>query len=1168
MAEQLTPQQRQAVTDRGGKLLVSAAAGSGKTKVLVDRLLSYLTDPVDPANLDSFLIITYTKAAAAELRGKIAAKLSEKIAENPENRHLQHQMQRLYLTKISTVHAFCGEILREYAYRLDIPADFRVADESECQELQMRAMEQVLDSAYEQAGENADFQAFVDTQGLGRDDRQIPQILMKVYYSAKCHLDPDKWLSWCEDSSSVKDLADASETVWGNYLMGDLRRYVDLNIAALGRCLKRAEATAGMEKPSALLETTIAQLSYLRESHTWDEVFARKNIDFGRLLFPRKCPDPVLAEQIKAVRAASKKGLEKKLRSFSDDSRQVLQDLSDCGGAVRGLIELVRQFDDAYDRLKRNRRILDFSDLEHKTLDLLLGKHRTGLTSVATEISERYREIMVDEYQDSNGVQDAIFSALTAKRQNCFMVGDVKQSIYQFRLADPGIFIDKYNSYKPADIAIAGEGRKIQLSSNFRSSGDVISAVNDVFVNCMSSQVGGVDYGEDEMLRERIPHVPLNEPGVELYGIQVQADTYAEEASFTVKRITELLDGQHFIRSGDSLRPIEADDIVILLRSPGSVGGVFRYALEQAGIRCATDGTVDLLQTEEVSILRGILQVINNPLQDIPLTAVLMSRVFGFTADDMAQLRGTDRRSSMYCLLQRWEKGRDFCALLTQLRKVASMEHLTQLIERIFLLTRLDSIFSAMPDGKERMENLQTFCRIASEYDTGGRGSLGQFLVHLEAMQEQGLRISADQQQAGCVSIMSIHKSKGLEFPVVFLCGLSRSFNQESIRDQVLCDRDLGLGLSCVNTRQRIRYPSITKRAIAAKIMADSISEEMRILYVAMTRAKDRLIMTYAAGNLQTEVQDLAARMDLSDRELLTGQVNCPGSWVLQTALKRTEAGQLFAWGGRPEDVRYMEPAWSIQVVENIKTTEAAVTEEHSHAELPQKILEQMKADLSFVYGHLAATQTPSKQTATQLKGRVKDQEAAEDTPQIIARKFRKPAFVSSEYQGVTYGTAMHAVMQYIRYEACTNVEGVRSEVNRMVQLNLISKEQATMVSFQQIASFFTTELGRKLQCSKNVLREFKFSVLDDGSGYAPEMNGEQVLLQGVVDCAFVESDGITVVDFKTDHVTEKTVSSLSDCYRGQVMAYVKALERIYGMPVKSAYLYFFRLNQLVLIHP
>ncbi len=1164
MAEKLTTEQRQAVIDRGGKLLVSAAAGSGKTKVLVERLLGYLTDPSGPADLNSFLIITYTKAAAAELRGKIGTRLSEKIAENPENRHLQQQMQRLCLTKISTVHSFCADILREYAYQLDIPADFRVADESECQELQKRVMERILDSAYENVGHNPDFRAFIDTQGLGRDDRQIPLILLKVYHSAKCHLDPNQWLSWCESASDVRDLTDASQTIWGAYLIEDLHRYLDLYMDALKRCSLRAAQTDGMKKTAALLEKTVAQLLWLRESRTWDEVVARKEIDFGRLVFPKNCTNLGLAEQIKAVRGACKKGLEKKLRSFTDGSEQILSDLENTCTAVRGLITLVKLFEKEYDKLKKSRRILDFADLEHKTLDLLLGKHRTGPTAVAGEIGGRFREIMVDEYQDSNGVQDAIFSALTARRQNCFMVGDVKQSIYQFRLADPGIFIEKYNAFLPADLACVGQGRKVLLSSNFRSGYEVIHAVNDVFTNCMSAQVGGLDYGEEEKLKEGIPHITLSERAIELYGVQVREDTYAEEAAFTAERIAQLLDGTHMIRNGDVLRPIVPEDIVILLRSPGSVGGEFCYALEQRGIPCITGGSVDLLQTEEVSILRALLQVINNPLHDIPLVAVLMSRVFGFTANDMTELRSHDRRCSIYSVLRTSEKASEFCSILEQLRRDAKMSHLPQLLEKIFLLTRIDSIFSAMPDGKERVANLQAFCQLVSDFDARGTRGLGQFLEHLEAIQERGASLAGEAQQAGCVTIMSIHKSKGLEFPVVFLCGLSRSFNQESVRDQVLCDRELGLGLNCVDTMQRIRYPSIAKRAIAAKILSDSISEEMRVLYVAMTRARDRLIMSYAARNLEAELQDIALRMDLSDKALMTGEVDCPGAWVLQTAMKRTEAGAFFDLGGRPDVVGYKEPPWVIQVVEASEAVCTDMESPHRQESLRPEVITRLKNDLSFTYAHSAAMLTPSKQTATQLKGRMKDQEAAENTAQKTPRRFRKPSFVQVQHQGVEYGSVMHAVMQHICYEACDDVDGVRREVMRLVRNRLISEEQANMVSCDQIAAFFATKLGYLLRSSRDVFREFKFSILNDGSYYVPGMKGEKVLLQGVVDCALMESDGITVIDFKTDYVTEETLPQVAERYRVQVMAYADALERIYRRPIKSALLYFFHINRFV----
>ena len=397
MAEKLTPQQQQAVQDRGGRLLVSAAAGSGKTKVLVDRLLRYLTDPADPANLDDFVIITYTKAAASELRGKIAAKLTEAIAGDPENRHLQRQMQRLFLTKISTVHGFCSDILREYAYRLDLPADFRVADENECREIRETVLADVLDRAYEAAGEDPDFRSFVDSQGLGRTDALVAEIVLKVYDSARCHLDPGSWLEKALEDADVEGMTDAAETLWGRYLMDDLMDYLDCQIAVMTECAHLAELAENMEKPAVNLRDTLYQLRYLRESSTWDEVVARKSIDFGRLTFPRKGIDAELAEKIKACRSACKKGIEKYARSFADGSEQVLEDLKKSGAAARGLIRLVCRFSEEYDRAKRSRRILDFGDLEHKTLDLLLGTIRSGPTSASREIAARYREIMVDE---------------------------------------------------------------------------------------------------------------------------------------------------------------------------------------------------------------------------------------------------------------------------------------------------------------------------------------------------------------------------------------------------------------------------------------------------------------------------------------------------------------------------------------------------------------------------------------------------------------------------------------------------------------------------------------------------------------------------------------------------------------------------------------------------
>ena len=1164
VAEQLTPQQKQAVVHRGGKLLVSAAAGSGKTKVLVDRLLSYLNDPADPANLDEFLIITYTKAAASELRGKIAAKLTEQIALEPENRHLQRQMQRLFLTKISTVHGFCGDILREYAYRLDLPADFRVADENECREIREAVISDLLDRMYETAGEDADFRAFVDTQGLGRDDRFASEIVLKVYDSARCHLNPDKWLDKCLEDALVTDITDAGQTIWGAFLMEHLFSYLDSQICVMRRC---CELARGMGKAETVLSDTCHQLERLRASTSWDEAVQRKNVDFGRLTFPKKGVDADTVERIKACRNACKAGLEKHLRAFADESALVLEDLEQSSAAAKGLIMLVRQFDREYTRAKQSRHVLDFGDLEHRTLDLLLGKGRGNPTSAAAEIGSRFREIMVDEYQDSNGVQDAIFEALTGKKQNCFMVGDVKQSIYQFRLADPGIFLEKYHTFSPVEDGEGPGGRKVLLSANFRSGGEIIEAVNDVFSVCMSETVGGLFYTDAEKLREGIAHNALPDPAVELYGLEVGANTYEEEAAFVAKRIRDMLNSGALVRDGEGFRPVQPEDIVILLRSPGSVGRYYQKALENLGIPCTSGGGTDLLKAEEICTLRSILQTVANPRQDIPLISALASPAFGFTANDLAFIRSCQKHGCFYDALTCDDspKVRAFLETLDALRREARMNPVSQLIEKIFLLTRMDSIYAAMDDGEVRRENLRTFYGLAAEYESASRRDLNQFLAYLELMDENGL-IIAGEHAGSAVTIMSIHKSKGLEFPVVFLGALSREFNRESLRAQVLCDRTLGLGLSVADPDNRIRYPAISKRAIVAKAAAESLSEELRVLYVAMTRARDRLIMTYSAKKLADELSELVNRMELDDGVLLSRDVVCPGEWILMCALGRMEAGEFHNLAGRPAKLRLSGHPWKIQVAQPPVSDAAVIAEQICTTAVDEDAQLRLQRMLGFSYPYPEATGAPSKQTATQQKGRTKDQEAAEETPaqRTVSRAWRKPSFKENRRQAVEYGNTVHLALRYLDYAACSSADGVRKELERLASGGTLTREQLQMLDCNALTAFFASELGTKLRMGADHIREFKFSILDDGSNYDEALKGEQILLQGVVDCAILEDDGITVIDFKTDRVPEESLDLLVQRYESQVRTYARALERVYQKPVKASYLYFFKWNRFV----
>ena len=1168
MAEKLTPQQYQAVHNRGGKLLVSAAAGSGKTKVLVDRILSYLTDPVDPANLDEFLIITYTKAAAAELRGKIAAKLTERIAQEPENRHLQKQMQRLFLTKISTVHSFCGDILREYAYKLDIAPDFRVADESECRQLRDMVMADLLDEAYKTMDTDSDFLAFADTQGLGRDDRFVPEILEKVYDSARCHLNPKQWLEQCLEGTVLQE-EDISQTPWGQYLIQDFQEYLSIQIEIFRKCLAMLQEAEGMEKPAANIRQILQQLETLHGANNWDSIAAAPEMDYGRLVFPKKNVDQDLTERIKAARNACKKGLARKLQNFSDTSQQMLADRQQLSSSMRGLLALVKQFEDRFSAAKRSRRMLDFSDLEHRTLDLLLGSSRSHPTAAASEIGARFREIMVDEYQDSNAVQDAIFEVLSRKKQNCFLVGDVKQSIYQFRLADPGIFLEKYHTYLDVDAAQPGQGRRILLSHNFRSGPEIIECANSVFQAAMRPKVGGLTYGDAEALREGIPQAPLPDSAVALYALDVQEDTYEEEADFVAEQIKEMLHKGTLIRKNGVLQPVRPEDIVILLRSPGSSAGHFQRALESQSIRCTTGAGGNLLEAEEICSLRSLLQVIMNPRQDIPLISVLASPIFGFTANDLAQIRSGYKKGSYYEALCRsdLEKATAFLDVLEGLRNAAKMQNITSLLETCFRLTKLDSIYGAMADSVVKNANLQLFYQLAAEYEKQGLKDLSQFLDYLDSVEDRGLMVSGGN-HPDAVTIMSIHKSKGLEFPVVFLCNLSRRFNMESLRAQILCDKTLGLGLSVADSQKRIRYPSAAKRAISAKMASESVSEEMRVLYVAMTRARDRLIMTYASQNLESDLKDIVLRQDFDGGELVCREATCMGDWVLLAALQRTEAGALHACAGRPMQTRISSFPWKISVCQAPRSNSAAQAERQEPQQISAEQISRIQEALSFRYPYSAATQAPSKRTATDRKGRDKDQEVSEDTeePPAVLRRWRKPSFVSQQISGREYGNVMHAVMQYIAFEKCSDEEGISSELNRLQEKGFLTPEQREAVKPGQIYAFFSSEIGKKLCSGVPSLREFKFSILDDGTQYDPALEGEQVLLQGVVDCALLESDGITIIDFKTDFVTEETLFSVVSRYHAQVQTYAKALQRIYSQPVKARYLYFFQLNRFVAV--
>ncbi len=1167
MAElKLTRAQQAVVSDRGGQLLVSAAAGSGKTKVLVDRLLGMVADRTASCNLDEFLIITYTKAAAAELRTKIAAALSDRLAREPGNLHLLRQMNRLYSAKISTIHAFCADLLRTHAAEAGVDPEFRVAEETECALLRARVLSRVLEEAYAQLTPGSGFQQLADTLGYGRSDRTLEQIVLETYDNTQCHADPDGWIAACRETL-FGAYADASETPWGAYLMDAARRGAALELPTLRSALEEASLDEKLNKAYVpALNSLLSVLERMARAASWDELSQLRAVEHPPFRAVRGYEDKEYLEQLKALRDRIRDMSERLLAPFYAPSEEVLDDLAVSAVQLDALLMLVSDFSKAYAQEKRRRRIADFSDLEHQALRLL--RH----AQTAREVSAQFCEVMVDEYQDTNAVQDAIFRAVSGNGAHLFMVGDVKQSIYRFRLADPSLFLAKYRAFPDAEVAAPEEPRKILLTQNFRSRPEILAAANHVFRTVMSEQVGDLAYTDAEALEPGASFAPLDQPLVELHCIPTLRDDdspgkTAQEAAFVAARIARLLQEKAPISDGaGGVRPVRAGDIVILMRSPRSAAGEYQRALSARGIRAQTDQGGDLLQSAEVQMLLAMLQLVDNPHQDIPLLAVLGGPIFAFPTDLLVELRTADRKSDVYTALSRYQ-GDDpapagFLSRLNALRAQADYLSLDELISTVIREFGFQEIYGAMAGGAQRRANLLAFTEYAASYSSGTYRLLMDFLRHIAGLQEQGRTISTAADAAGdAVRILSIHKSKGLEFPVVFLCDLSRKFNFTDLTRPVLLDPVLGAGADAVDTELLIRYPTLAKQAIAAKKRAETVSEELRVLYVAMTRPKDMLIMTYCSKFLKTELIRLARASRYPASPAQAAEARCPGAWILMAALCRPEAGELFDLAGRPACAAARDSfSWEIRL-HSAETQESAVEVQPQREKLvqPNKIMLDERA-FGYVYPHLSALRIPAKLTATQMKGRSLDAEAAELAPAVRVSSFAPP---KGRLSAAERGSATHLAMQYLDLERCM-VTGVSAELARLSAEGFLTAEQASAVRADELERLLHSDFGARIRRS-TLAREMKFSILLDADRCiegAPA--GEKIMVQGVADCILRENGGLTVIDYKTDRIRPGGEQERAARYLAQMRTYCVAVEELYGERPRSCLLYFFATGQTV----
>ena len=1178
MADTLTKAQNQAVHNPGGPILVAAAAGSGKTRVIVERLMDQVLHADPACSINDFLIITFTKKAAAELRARIARELAARLAEDPENRHLQKQQSRVYLTQISTVHAFCAELIREFSYELDVPADFRMLEQTEAELLQGQILEDLLEERYADIASDSGRRQLVDGLGAGRDDRRIPGLILGVHNTSQCHPDPKGWLAECEARLELSEITGAEQTIWGKYLLDGLRTCALDQAEGLEKIAAELRICDSLIKYASIFEANAAGLRSLAARETWDETVAAfpAAADFGRLPPVRSCEDTSLQERAKAIRDQAKSRVRKWGEELCGCSRDVLNDLAETAVTLRALFKLTRDFMDRFSDEKRRLHALDFADLEHLALRLLLEPDGVTPTPAAQRLAERYREIMVDEYQDTNQIQDAIFRALSREGKNRFFVGDVKQSIYRFRLADPAIFLKKYESYPDVNSTDPGGRQRILLSHNFRSGEAVLEAVNSVFHLCMSPQVGGLDYGPLETLRPGREMIPLPQTQVELHCLSTAQEEDADtpeknraEAAYAARRIRELLEKQTPIRDGNKTRPVEPGDIVILLRSPKNAAECYLETLQQMGIPAASDTGEDLLNASEVQALLCLLRILDNAHQDIPLTGALLSPVFGISAGTLArarQSRDTDLWDALSAAAPKEPSLSAALSVLEHLRILSRDLPLSALLEKLFQTVELDGVYGTMIDGPARLRRLRAFSELAASFSQGGQKSLHQFLAYVDSLRDSG-GLPTTQPVGNAVTVMSVHKSKGLEFPVVLLCGLSRRFNTEDLKAPVLFHSSLGAGCSVYDKSTHIRFHSIAKAAIARQTRLDNLSEELRILYVAMTRARDMLIMSCCGEKLRGKLQGLVTQLTPETARQLAADASCPGDWVLQTALLRTEAGALHAEVGKPEGTMASDYPWRIIWQEIPAESAVPVREDRTPRQLGTVTPEALRESLSFRYSHIAAQTVPSKLTATQLKGRELDREADDGAPRedYSRLSLRRPMLMQREkpLTPAQKGTAVHQAMQYLDFTHVETLEEICSQLRRMVEEDFLTAAQAEAVDPIKLLRVFQGPLGDLIRGADRVLREFKFSVLAPAEAWYPEAAGEQILLQGVTDCCLFRDEQITVVDFKTDRVLPGDEARAGEKYRPQLEAYASALSRIFERPVVRRLLYFFATDSL-----
>lgn len=1273
MGVKWTPEQESAImspkdSNLGAQtLLVAAAAGSGKTAVLVERIITRLKDMENPLSVQELMVVTFTKAAAAEMSARIGVALA-KAMESTDDKALQARLERqlnlLPSAHISTLHSFCQWVIRSYFYKLDIPPTARIGNEAEMALLKQEVLENLLKEAYE----NNTYGIF-DLSDFFSDDKSdagLQDKVLSLYEFAMSQSNPDGWMRHAVEPYKAAQEQDLRDTLWGRAMWDDQQAEIDRIADRIEQMEPLLESPVGPKKWDKVYQEQLAALAQLKGAQTWsDMVDVCRNLDtftkasftsLGKALEKGEV-DGALADEFKSLGSQNKdslKGMKNGL--FHIDESVLQQQFKDQYPLIHNLVELTIAFHKAYDEAKKEQGIMDFSDLEHLCLALLVEpgtEDDPQPSEVALELQDTFKEIMVDEYQDTNGVQETIIN-LISRVDNRFYVGDVKQAIYSFRMADSSLFMNKYNTYGLMNDAVE---RRIDLAKNFRSHENILTTTNFIFYQIMTQEAAELDYGEKESLipGRIVEDAPSDWVGgaVELHLLDTSDTNRSDESDgdsetvgdepennereldFIIQKIKELHASKKHVQNADgSFRQIQWRDFAVLRRSLAGWGIRAVAAMRQAGIPAVVNERDGYFEAQEIQLLLSLLQIIDNPEQDLPMAAVLHSGLVGLDANELGALRLTGDGSlwsvmPLYAEQAQDERLLQFIAHIERWRTLSRRHGVADLLWDVYETLDYVNYVGAMPNGLVRRANVMALYERAKGFESSGFRGLFRFLRFVESLRDsnQDMAVANVVTEADdVVRLMTIHKSKGLEFPVVFLSGVQKKFNTMDFNSPLLVDKNGGIGLKGYYPDIRVSYPSMPW-LYCKSIKSDAMkAEEQRILYVALTRARDKLFLTGYINKEIKKEKGVGAHIKhaaLTQTQALGADLIKAGNsylhWLLIAFARHLDGGAplrnvIELEGETNFDLLDRQCQVKVEIhdgslygdldykadVDETTINTVRVLGKVNDVELPEEIVQRF----AFTYPNLVASKTTAKISVSELKRRFAERDAeavsatdvsmqqkpviscdiTEDTtgenaildtsiPTISETELadsvfgRKPMAIADAEEIVTgaqWGTLMHEAMQWLPVKKYTQ-KSMTAMLDSLQAEGKFSDEERSLLSDRSLYGFFNSDLGQRLIASKRVERELPFSMLFDGNRVYPDVeNGERLFLQGIIDTAFVEDGQWVLVDYKTDRV--KSGDELIRRYKIQMDLYKEALERLTNMPVKASYIYSFRLHEAVLL--